>query len=96
MFPKAVLKTVLLVIPDLLVRWRFVVHRAVGMAAALLLLGNALYAYLSELLPVEAPWLSCDENRGREISRAHLNDYGTVNIKGSLSVNAASRDGYGS
>ena len=48
MFPKAVLKTVLLENPDLLFRWRFVVHRAVEMAAALLLLGNALYACLSE------------------------------------------------
>ena len=57
----------MLVNPDLLVRWRFVVYRAVEMAPALLLLGNALYAYLSELLPIEAPWLSCDENRGREI-----------------------------
>ena len=78
---------------DLLVRWRFVVHRAVEMAAVLLLLGCALYAFLAELLPVEAPWLSCDENRGREVSRAHLNDDGTVNIKRSLSVNATSRDG---
>ena len=72
------------------------VHRAVEMAAALLLLGNALCAYLSELLPIEAPWLSYDENCGREISRAHLNVYRTVNIEGSLSVNATSRDGYDS
>ena len=94
MFPEAVLKTVLLINSDLLIRWRFVVHRAVEIAPALLLLGNALYAHLPMPLPAEAPWLSCDETRGRRICRARLYDGGTVNIKSSLSVNATSRDGY--
>ena len=64
MFLEAVLKSVLFVDFDLLVGWAFVVRRSVEIDAALLLLVYALYAHLSEPLPVEAPWLSCNENRG--------------------------------
>ena len=61
---EAVLKPVLLVDFDLLAGWAFVIHRAVEIAVALLLLVYALYAHLSEPLPVAAPWFSRNENRG--------------------------------
>ena len=62
---EAVLKSVLFVDFDLLAGWAFVIRRAVGIVAALLLV-YALYAHLPECLPVEAPWISRNENRGEK------------------------------
>ena len=65
--PEDVLKPVLLINVDILVGWASVFRSSIDIAAALLLFVHALHAHLSEPLPVEAPWFSRSENRGREV-----------------------------